>query len=336
MSPQVPDVKTDQNRGPRHRFREGRKRDGQCAVCGRRRGAAVHRGQTPSAEEPPASPPPPSGQNTDGLSAFDVLKNYFESFGMVFDAELETLIKKFMIEGFGPEDINLLMPDLEQTKAFKDRFVGYHSRIANGYNAISVFEYLEMEDAYHRILQEAGLPAGFYDEPSDFGEWIAGNVSVNEVQSRVQMAVKAAQSIDPTARSLMAQFYGLSTGDIASYFLDQERALPVIERQYKAANVAAWAQRSGLSVSEIGRYENLVDLGVTEEQAAQSYGTIKSLSDTVGRIAGTYGETFDQTDAEDDVFFGRSDKRRKIVAQEAATFAGRSQGATGSARRQSY
>ncbi len=269
-------------------------------------------------------------------NAFDVLRNFFESMGIVFDAEIENLIKEAMLEGYGPDQINLIMPDLEKTQAFRNRFVGYHQRVQNGYNAISLGEYLQLENAYHRIMQEAGLPAGFYDDPSDFGNWIANNVSPDEIQNRVGMAVTAAQQVDPTARNLMARFYGLTTGDVASYFLDQQRALPVIERQFQAANVASWAARAGFQIDGITRYEDLVSSGVTVEQAANSYGTIKSLSDTVGKIAGVYGESFDQSDAEADVFFGRNDKRRRLISNEAATFSGRSAGNTGSAQRQSY
>ena len=122
-------------------------------------------------------------------------------------------------------------------------------------------------------MEEAGLPAGFYDDPSDFGGWIASNVSPDDFQNRVGMAVKAAQSVDPTARNLMSRFYGLTTGDVPSFFLDQERALPVIERQYQTANVAAWAARAGFQIDGITSYEDLGDSSVTAEQAASNYGT---------------------------------------------------------------
>lgn len=284
----------------------------------------------------PKNPDPGSGGSPDDENAFKILRDFFESLGIVFDQEIETLIKDAMVDGYGPDQLNLIMPDLEKTQAFRNRFVGYHQRVANGYNAISLGEYLQLENTYHRIMQEAGLPAGFYDDPSDFGGWIADNVSPDEIQNRVAMSVKAAQSVDPTARNLMARYYGLTTGDIASFFLDQDRALPVIERQYQAANVASWAARAGFQIDGITRYEDLVDSGITAEQAANSYGTIKSLNDTVGTIAGVYGETYDQSDAEADVFFGRNDKRRRLVSKETATFGGSSSGSTGSATRQTY
>lgn len=267
-------------------------------------------------------------------SAYDILSSFFTSMGIKMDAELDKLIQDAMLAGYGPDKIDLIMPDLEKTQAFKARFPGYAQRVANGYNAVSLGDYLNLEDTYHRILQESGLPAGFYDDPSDFANWIANDVSPQEIQTRVQMAVTEAQKIDPTTRNLLAQFYGLSTGDLASYFLDSNRALPVIQRQYTTANIASYAAKAGLAVNDIKHYEGLLDQGLTVDTAAQGYGTVKSIYDTVGSVAGIYGETFDQSDAEADVFFNRNDKRRRIMAQEAATFSGQSRGATGEANRQ--
>jgi len=270
------------------------------------------------------------------LSAYDHFAEILESWGIPVGHDIEAIIKQAVIDGYTPDQLELILPDIQKTQSWLTRFPGWAQRVKNGYNQLSVDEYLNLEDAYRRTMEEAGLPAGFYDSPSDFGNWIASDVSPDEIQSRVQIAVDAAKTIDPTARNLMARFYGLTTGDLASYFLDQKRALPVIERQYNAANVAAWAERSGLDVSNIGHYEDLVDKGITADQAAQGYGSVKTLADTFGKLAGVYGERYSQGDAEQDVFFGNSDKRRRLAAQEAATFSGSSSGATGAAKRQSY
>lgn len=269
-------------------------------------------------------------------SAYAILSTFFTSMGMKFDAQLQQLIQDAMTAGYGPDKIDLIMPELEKTTAFQNRFPGYAQRVTNGYNAVSLGDYLQLENTYHRILQENGLPAGFYDDPSDFGQWIANDVSPQEIQTRVQMATTEANKIDPTTRNLLTQFYGLGTGDLASYFLDSKRALPVIQRQYNTANIATYAAKAGLAVNDITRYEKLNDQGVTADAAAQGFGTVKALTDTVGEIASLYGDTYDQTDAEGDVFFNRSDKRRKILAQETATFSGRSKGDLGSAARQNY
>jgi hypothetical protein len=268
----------------------------------------------------------------------DYLRKFFASVGMVFDGELEGILLNAMRSGYTPADLEsgLLMPEIQNTQAFKTRFPGYAQRLANGYNAINIRQYLDLENQYRSIMENAGLPRGFYDDPADMGQWIAKNVSPAEIEGRVRLATDTAKSVDPTMRNLMARFYGLSTGDVAAYFLDPARALPAIEHQYKTAGVASWAARSGYSVTDIGRYEQLVADGVTAEQAAQGYATVRELDQTVGRVASIYGETYNQADAEGDVFFNRNEKRRRLMAQEAATFGGSSRGATGSAQRSSY
>lgn len=283
----------------------------------------------------PATPPPAADPHA---SAMDYLRRFFANIGLQMDAELEGILTNAMTAGYTAADIEsgILMPDIQKSQAFQRRFPGYNARISNGFNAISIRDYLALEDSYRSIMANAGLPAGFYDDPADMGQWIAKNVSPAEIEGRVRLAVDAAKGIDPTMRNLMSQFYGLSTGDVAAYFLDPNRALPTIEHQYKSANVASWAARSGYQVTDMARYEQLVTNGITADQAAQGYGTVRQLDDAVGRAASVYGETFTQADAEDDVFFNKNEKRRRIMAQEAATFGGSSRGATGSVQRSGY
>ena len=269
-------------------------------------------------------------------SAYTILRDFFQKMGVQFDAQVEGVIKDAMLQGYGPDQIDLIMPELEQTGAFKKRFPGFAKRVQNGYNALSLGDYLQLENQYHRILQGAGMPAGFYDDPSDFANWIANDVSPDEIQTRVQAATTAAQQIDPTMRNLMAKFYGLSTGDVAAYFLDQKRALPVIERQFNAAQIATAASRSGIKVNNMRHYEDLMDRGLTAQQAAAGYGTVRELRDTVGELGNIYGIRYNTRDAEEDVFFNKSERRQDILNREKATFSGQSRGSTGSAQRQSY
>ena len=297
--------------------------------------------QPTTTSEPPVQPTteepqPPAEDPT--ASALDYLRRFFANIGLEMDAELEGILTGAMKAGYTPADIEsgILMPDIQKSQAFQRRFPGYNARISAGFNAISIRDYLALEDSYRSIMANAGLPAGFYDDPADMGQWIAKNVSPAEIEGRVRLAVDAAKSVDPTMRNLMAQFYGLSTGDVAAYFLDPNRALPTIEKQYKTAEVASWAARNGYQVTDMERYQSLMESGVTGEAAAQGYGTVRQLDDTVGRVASVYGETYTQADAEDDVFFNKNDKRRRIMSQEAATFGGSSRGATGSVQRSGY
>lgn len=269
-------------------------------------------------------------------NAIDIFRKFFESLGIKFDREIESVILDAMRSGITPDQMDLIIPDLQNTSAFKARFPGWEQRKANGFNAISLGEYIQMEDAYRSILAQSGLPKGFYDDNADLGRFIAMNISAEELQTRVDISVDAVRQVDPTMRNLLTRYYGVGRGDIAAYFLDPKRAQTLIEHQYETAGVASWAQRAGLDVSDRTRFEQLVAEGVTTDQAAQSYGTIAALTDTVGRAASVYGEAYDQRDAEQDVFFNETERRQRIMRLEQGTFGGSSAGATGSGRRQSY
>lgn len=290
----------------------------------------------PTTTTPTTTSTPPATDPTQ--SAMDYLRKFFASIGLAMDAELEGVLKNAMLAGYTPADLEsgILMPDIQKTQAFQTRFPGYNQRIANGYNAISIREYLQLEDSYRSIMANAGMPAGFYDDPADMGQWIAKNVSVAEIEGRVRMATDMAKAVDPTMRNLMAQFYGLSTGDVAAYFLDPTRALPTIEKQYQTAGVASWAARNGYQITDMQRYQDLLEKGVTVEAAAQGYATVASFDKTLGSIGAIYGESYGQSDAERDVFFNDNAKRRRIVSMEAATFSGSSRGATGDVNRHNY
>jgi hypothetical protein len=269
-----------------------------------------------------------SGTNVDmtddSLSAYQLFANVLASWGIPMGADIAAIIKAAVIDGIGPDQLELIIPDIQNTQTWKNRFPGWQQRVANGYNQISVGEYLALESAYHRILQANGLPSGFYDDPSDFGQWIANNVSPDEIQSRVGSAMDLVRQVDPTARGLLTQFYGVGAGDIAAYFLDPKRALPTLERQFEAVNVATWAARNGLNMMNSKHWEDLVDKGVTEQMAAQGYGTIGQFYRVLGNLGDIHGVQYGQKDAENDVFFNQDEKRKKIVQAEVAAFSGSS------------
>lgn len=257
-------------------------------------------------------------------SAYKMFANALAMWGIPVGSDIAAIIQKAAVDGLTPDMIDLIIPDIQNTSTWKNRFPGWHQRVSNGYSQITVGEYLALESAYHRIMQSAGLPSGFYDDPADFGQWIANNVSPDEIQDRVNGAMDLVRQVDPTARGLLTQFYGVDSGGIAAYFLDPKRALPTLARQYEAVNVASWAARYGLNLMNSSHWEDLVDKGVTKEMAAQGYGTVRQFYNVLGNLGQIHGIQYDQTDAERDVFFQNDEKRKKIVQAEVAAFSGSS------------
>lgn len=215
---------------------------------------------------------------------------------------------------------------LREDPAFKARFPAIAQRVAAGQNPISVAHYIDLENEYTSILQGAGMPAGFYDKPEDFTKWIAGDVSPDEIRSRVAMAQVAVQNSDPSVRQALGQFYGLGEGDLTAYFLDPNRSRTLFEtqRSFNTAQVGAAAIRQGLT-TDLQRAQLFADQGVTADQANQAYGTIAAAKPTADKLSSIYGDQYGQTQLEDELL-GNSGAaktaREKLVGKEVANFSG--------------
>jgi hypothetical protein len=80
---------------------------------------------------------------------------------------------------------------------------------------------------------------------------------------------------DPTVLQTMRQFYGLTDGEIAAYFLDPDRAVSLIEQQVATAQLGAAAARQGFeNVVERTAFERMQRAGVEVGQAEQAFGTL--------------------------------------------------------------
>src|SRR5690349_18371644 len=117
-----------------------------------------------------------SGTERDAFAAVNAL---FKNYGL---ESLASKIYDFVKNGYSADTISILLQD---TKEYKERFAGNELRIKQGLPVLSAGEYLATEASYRQIMSQAGLPSGFYDSPSDFTGWIAGNVSPSEIQQRV-------------------------------------------------------------------------------------------------------------------------------------------------------
>jgi hypothetical protein len=258
----------------------------------------------------------------DDRDAYMAITNLFNTYGL---GSLAPKILEMVQAGFGGDTIAL---SLRETPEYKTRFAGNEARRKAGLPELSPAEYLSVEASYRSILSANGMPPGFYDSPDDFTKWIAGDVSPQEVSQRVAVARDAVYQSDPTTREALRDFYGVADDQLAAYFLDPERATPLLERQYRAAETAGAASRYGLDVS-VDRAEEIAGLVNSQEQAAQGYAQVAQVTKDIGKLGDIYGDTFGQSDAEAEVFGlsgaqSAAQKRKKLAGQEQAAFSGSS------------
>ena len=182
--------------------------------------------------------------------------------------ELTEWAKGEIVNGSSPI---LVRQRLWEQPAFKRRFKVIFDRRDRGLPAISPGEVLEYERRARQLFQEAGLPPGFYDSPDDFYNFLLNDVSISELNGRVEIARTLLYSVAQEDRLEMKRLYGLSDGQEIAYVLDSTRALPLLQNQFNAARTSGAALRSGYGSLFRDEAERLAQAGITSEQAAQGF-----------------------------------------------------------------
>ena len=266
---------------------------------------------------PAASTPPATGTNW-----FDELTTLFRNNGL---ESLANTVISLAQQGYTGAAFDL---QLQQSDAYRQRFAANDARRAAGLPVLSPAEYLATERTFRQTMQAAGLPAGFYDDPTDFQRFLENDTSPAELSDRVNAAVSLAKQTDPGYRQMLADTFGvgLTDGDIAAYFLDSKRALPILQRQVQAVGIADAARRQGLTYSA-ERAGQLAELGVTGEQAQQTYGQIATATQAYGKASAAFGGDYTQADAESEALLGDAAARAERELLD-TTFKGYNPGST--------
>jgi hypothetical protein len=252
-------------------------------------------------------------------NAYEMLLRQFREYGL---ESLAPKIMEFLVSGYDPNTISLLLQDTEE---YKRRFAGNEARRNKGIRVLSPGEYLAAEAAYRQALSSAGYPESFYDSLDDYADFIARDVSPVELKRRADAAMKFVNDSDPAYIDAFSRYYGASKGDVAAYFLDGGRNEQLLDKRVKAAGIGAAASRQGLSVPSVDRAERFVDQGVTEQQAQQAYGVAAGILPQQAAIASRFGDSYGLADAEDELLGGLASARRKrerLNRSEQALFEG--------------
>jgi hypothetical protein len=215
--------------------------------------------------------------------AIEILTELYSQYGL---ESLVPLIVNLKNQGYSDEVINVR---LQQTPEFQQRFAGNELRKKAGLPRLNPAEYIATEAAYKKVMRDAMLPSGFYDDPSDFAKFIGFDISPMELQERVTMANLSLQNADPFYTDSLRRMYGLNEGDMLAYTLDPERAMPLITRQVKAAQFGAEASRQGIqgiSTDLAERYTG--QFGVSQEQARQGFEQVAMIQPEAERLSAVF------------------------------------------------
>lgn len=149
---------------------------------------------------------------------------------------------------------------LRSSETYKKRFAGNELRLRRvaemtaqgkmipaGAGPLTESSYIEAEIGYRETLRKYSLPAGFYDDASDFAGLIGNDIRPEELDSRASIAQQAVSAANPEIKQQLKALYGVEENQILSFFLDPTKANVV--RAGNVATIAGTAQKAGITLS---------------------------------------------------------------------------------------
>jgi hypothetical protein len=171
------------------------------------------------------------------------------------------------------------------------------------------------------------------------GKIIENEVSPKEVQDRAQMAQDLARAADPNVRNALMDFYKVGEGAITAYFLNADKALPLLQKSAKAAEIAGIGKTYGFADFGMAEAEQL---GVQDAYAklsasdlTKAFGQASQLASTQSRLAYLDKDTYSDREALDAILEGDQKAilaSTKRAQREQARFGGSSGLSAGSLR----
>jgi hypothetical protein len=235
-------------------------------------------------------------------TATTILQSTLKYYGLD-DPQLVTDIKTALADRriTGTSTIDDIGVQLRESEAFNKRFAANAARLAANKPAYSVTQYLQLESAYRQALNVTGMPKDFYDTYGDFQNFIASDISPDEIKFRVQQGFEAVKNADPAVVNELKTLYGLDDSTLAAYFIDPAKTKEAVVKSARAAEIAAQSRlQAGIGLN-VTQAESLALQGITESQAQQGFAQIRQseqlLNPLMGEdaltqeelIAGTFG-----------------------------------------------
>jgi hypothetical protein len=257
-------------------------------------------------------------------AVIDSVRAVFAQYGL---SSLGDKIVQYAKSGMSADAIAIA---LRSTPEYKQRFPAMEALASKG-RALSEAEYIEYERTAGQLEQRYGFPPGLLS--NSVTDLLTEEVSAAELNDRAILASAAAIEAPEDLRTQMTEFYGIDQGGLAAYFLDPDRALPLLEKQYASGVIGTEARRQGVSI-DVGGAESLQGFGVSQEQARAGFGEVARMGAfTQGRgdvvsqqqlIAGTF-----QQDEQALQNIERAQRARTGRFQEGGGFATSQQGVSG-------
>ena len=191
-------------------------------------------------------------------------------------------------------DSDAIFLSIREEDKYKERFAGNEMRRSKGLGDLSPSTYVALEDSYRQTLRSNGIPADLFDTPAELAELIANDVSVSEFNSRIESARSLMQDAPASVRDQMSRLFNVTEGQLLAYYIDPDKALPVLKEQERAARIGSAAvENAGMQLSTSAA-EDLSRRGFTEDEARVGFSKVSKLGELAQTFAGEQNITEQQ------------------------------------------
>jgi len=224
------------------------------------------------------------------LSAYDIIENALRDYGLEPVTEfVRTMVFDEGITAFQNILARLRQDTGQAGQFYKQRFRANEQRLLNGMSALPEGEYLNLERMMIDVMRDMDMPEGFYDSPEDVSQFLAYDVSPDELATRIEQGYQAVSQANPETVAAMRRLYGVEERDLAAYFLDPDKAYTTLTRRAAAARIAGEAQaQAGFGITA-EQAEELQREGISGQQARAGFAAIEQLQEVFQPTTGEAG-----------------------------------------------
>jgi hypothetical protein len=255
-------------------------------------------------------------------------------------SELLAGMEKYVRKGYSGDDLWIMVSnDPAYNAAYNKRFAANARRASAGLPQLLPATYIELEQGYRTAMMNRGMPEGLFDSEDDFTDLIAKDISVREVEDRLDLALDYINfSGNDGVKQELREIYGMTDSEMAAYVIDPGRTADYLEREsnkrFRQASVGGAAENQGVSLADDLRNEiaSMYSANTWQSTFADSqqkftsvaqqsplYKRLGLLSDVETSSDDLVKESFNTAGAAE-----AASKKGKLASQERARFGGRS------------
>lgn len=209
---------------------------------------------------------------------------------------------------------NLAMAEVRKSPLYVHYFPG--NLTPSGQVRLDESGYVAYREQAVNYMRQVGMPEGFYDEFADIGKLIEGDVSFNELRERIDDGFVAASNAPPEVRDELERLYGVTQGALAAFWLDPDRALGVIERDYVKAQIGGASKMSGFGEMRADELQRIAATGTSFDQAQEQFGRLARGQSLFNSLAGTTEDEISRDEQIAAEFFADVPAREKILKRQ--------------------